>query len=161
MALLAKITSWLSQPPAKLRARKLYIALVQQSRNPFFYRDCVCVPDTLDGRFEIIVLHLFLARQALALGDEVWQQLLEVFFEDMDRSLREMGVGDMGVGRRIRAMAEAAFGRIKAYEDAAGSAQRLQDALRRNVYGSKAQEDVLRRLTDYSRAPLPPEMRSL
>ena len=67
------------------------------------------------------------------------QQLLEQFFSDMDRSLREMGVGDMSIGKKVRAMAEAAFGRLAAYEHA-GDSVALKEALRRNVYGGQAQE---------------------
>jgi cytochrome b pre-mRNA-processing protein 3 len=141
MKLVSKITRGLFDSAPKQRAREQYIALVQRSRNPFFYRDCA-VPDTLDGRFEIIVLHLFLALPQEQ-DDTARRLLLEAFFADMDRSLREMGVGDVGVGKRVHAMAEAAFGRLKAYGEAKGDAQAMREALRRNVYAGQAEDAAL------------------
>lgn len=70
--------------------------------------------------------------------EPVTKQLLEVLFDDMDSALREMGVGDTGVPRRIKAMAEALYGRVEAYEDALESKEAFHQALRRNVYGQKA-----------------------
>ena len=118
----------------------LYGALVAQARAPAFYRE-LAVPDTLDGRFDMIVLHLFLVLRRLKAegpsGQALSQELSEVFVRNMDQSLREMGVGDLGVGRRVKDMARALFGRIEAYETAlaAGDAA-LQAALARNVYGA-------------------------
>lgn len=123
-------------------ARRLYVEIVAQARQPAFYRDCG-VPDTLDGRFEMIALHAFLvlhrlkhepdSKEGAALG----QGLFDILFGDMDASLREIGVGDLGVGRRVRTMAEALYGRIAAYEAGLdGAPEDMAAALGRNLYGT-------------------------
>jgi cytochrome b pre-mRNA-processing protein 3 len=121
-------------------AERLYAAAVAQARMPAFYRN-YGVPDTLDGRFEMIGLHVFLLMRRLKSDGEAGQALAQAlcdrFFDDLDRSLREMGAGDLGVGRRVKAMAKAFYGRIAAYDSAfAGPA--LEDALARNLYGTAA-----------------------
>lgn len=114
----------------------MYVALSRAARNPFFHVQAH-VPDTLDGRFDLLVVHLFLGLDRLRAtpGSEALQQaLLECFFSSLDRSLREMGVADLGVGRRIRTMADACHGRLTRYRtDWADSASRRQ-ALLDNVY---------------------------
>ena len=120
----------------------LYAALVAQARRPEFYRACG-VPDTLDGRFELIALHAFLILRRLKQEHDrtagLAQNLFDTFFLDMDRSLRELGVGDLGVGRRVRAMAEGLYGRIAAYEAGlADGAEELAAALERNLFGTIA-----------------------
>ncbi len=77
------------------------------------------------------------------------EKLLEILFDDMDSALREMGVGDMGVPRRIKAMAEALYGRLDAYEEALESQDAVHEALRRNVYGSSASTQDIDRLQLY------------
>lgn len=124
--------------PEQLRANMLYNVLVAQSRRPGFYL-AGGVPDTIDGRFDMIVLHAFLVmrrlRDAGPEGEALSQALFDEMFADMDRSLREMGVGDMGIGRRVRAMGEAFLGRVKAYEEALGQGgDALEEALSRNLY---------------------------
>jgi len=137
---------------SKREAQELYIALVEQSRKPFFYTICA-VPDTLDGRFEIILLHVFLKLKLLKAqgGQETLSRLLlECLFDDMDRNLREMGVGDMGVGKRVKTMSKAAFGRLEAYTSAYGSDDMLQEALKRNVYrGEEVSATALTKLMGY------------
>src|SRR3546814_10206076 len=95
--------------------------IVWQERRPGLYRD-LGVPDNLDGRFEAIVLHLVLVLRRLKRdfpeGLELAGELQEAFFEDMDRSLREMGAGDLGVGKRVKRMAEGFMGRLAGYEGA-------------------------------------------
>ena len=122
-------------------ARRLYGEVVRQARSPSFYAGGG-VPDTVDGRFEMVVLHAWLVIGRLtAGGDEakrIAQYLFDAMIADMDRSLREMGVGDLGVGRKVKAMAEAYYGRSRAYDSAlaaAGDAD-LSGALRRNVFGT-------------------------
>jgi cytochrome b pre-mRNA-processing protein 3 len=121
-------------------AAALYRTIVEQARQPIFYT-AYGVPDTLDGRFEVIALHMFLVLHRLKTDDpaarELSQVLFDTMFGDMDRSLREMGVTDLGVGRRVRAMAEGLYGRMAAYE--AGLAAEdsvMAPALRRNLYGT-------------------------
>lgn len=121
-------------------ATVLYGEMVAQSRRTEFYRDCG-VPDTVDGRFEMIVLHGFLTLRRLQAGGEgasgLAQELADVIFDDMDSSLREMGAGDLGVGRRVKAMAQSFYGRIAAYERGlGGSAEALEEALTRNLYAT-------------------------
>jgi len=115
----------------------IYSAIVTAARQPHFYAEWG-VPDTIDGRFDMIVLHLFLVLDRLRTGrdyEDVSQDLTDYFYKDMDRSLREMGVGDLSVGKKVRKMAEACYGRLMAY----GKAMALEDnelelALVRNVY---------------------------
>lgn len=125
-------------------ARALYAALVAQARRPEFYQACG-VPDTIDGRFELIALHAFLILRRLKQDHDrtagLSQNLFDALFLDMDRSLRELGVGDLGVGRRVRAMAEGLYGRIAAYEAGlADDAEQLTAALERNLFGTVAPE---------------------
>lgn len=119
-----------------------YQSLVDAARRPYFFAQ-LQVPDSVDGRFDMIVLHVFLVVRRLREigGGETKKQeqaLMEMMIADMDRSLREMGATDTGVGRRVRVMIEAFYGRQKAYElalqDADASA--LAQCLRRNVYGT-------------------------
>lgn len=127
-------------PRRNAAADTLYAALVEQARHPAFYAK-LGVPDTVDGRFEMIALHMFLALHRLkgeASADRFAQDLFDAMFADMDRSLREMGVGDLSVGRHIKNMATGFYGRIAAYEsglaDSTGAA--LSEAIRRNIYGT-------------------------
>jgi cytochrome b pre-mRNA-processing protein 3 len=121
-------------------AGELYAALVEQARQPAFFT-ALGVPDSVDGRFEMIALHAFLVLHRLKAepGQEAFgQALFDAMFADMDRSLREMGVSDLSVGRHVKTMAKGFYGRAAAYEaglaDPSGAA--LADALRRNVYGT-------------------------
>jgi cytochrome b pre-mRNA-processing protein 3 len=149
---------WLRPDPARQTAEQLYAALVAQARRPEFYAQ-LGVPDTLDGRFELLALHTFLALRRLkskADAADIRQALVEVFVDDMDASLREMGAGDLGIGRRVKAMAQALYGRIAAYESGlAGSEQALIGALRRNLFGTAGEPGpdpaVVRKLAGYVR----------
>jgi len=150
---IAKVRSFFTDAPRR-EAQEVYIALVSQSRKPFFYTDCG-VPDSLDGRFEILVLHVFLTLRSLKeRGSQkaLSRRLLECLFDDMDRSLREMGVGDMGVGKRVKTMSKAAYGRLEAYTAAYNDEAALREALIRNVYrGEAPQEQCVAPLLGYIR----------
>ncbi len=142
----AQFARWLKPSPAIDQANKLYITLVQQARQPVFY-DELGIPDSLDGRFEMILIHLFLLTKRLQeLGteeaDALAQHVTETFFNDMDRSLREIGVGDMSVGKKVKAMANAYNGRLTVYADAMGEPSALAEALRRNAYGTARPDDA-------------------
>ena len=104
-----------------LRIRKVYDHLVMQARLPIFYQS-YHVADTLSGRFDMIVLHTFLFFHRLkgedSVAKEFGQEVFDTFFEDMDRSLRELGVGYQAVPKRIKKMGEAFYGRISAYDAA-------------------------------------------
>ena len=130
--------------PRNAYAWPLYEAIVAQARQPGLYRD-LGVPDSLDGRFEAVVLHLVLVLRRLKRdfpeGVDLAETLQEAFFDDMDRSLREMGAGDLGVGKRVKRMAEGFMGRLGSYEAALDSLPvdgeaGLREALRRNVFGT-------------------------
>ncbi len=128
----------------------LYNKLVEQARSEYLYQSCG-VPDTIDGRFDLIVLHLFMVIHSLQkFGDkdsiDLQQKLFDTLFWDMDRNLREMGAGDLGVPRRIKAMMLAFNGRCHAYAEAlqARDQAALILALRKNVYrGDMAVEQGL------------------
>ena len=99
------------------------------------------VPDSLDGRFELVALHVFLVLHRLKRDrsdtQDLGQALFDALFLDMDQVLREMGAGDLGVGRRVKTMAKGFYGRISAYEEGlAASGDSLDQALRRNLYGT-------------------------
>ena len=118
-------------------AAALYGRLVAQARLPGFYTVCV-VPDSVQGRFEMIALHAFLVMRRLKTGGAAGalaQDLFDLMFADMDRNLRELGTGDLAVGKRIKKLAKSFYGRVAAYEDGlTGPAGRLEEALARNVY---------------------------
>lgn len=124
--------------PQKPDVQDLYIVIVAQARRPQFYEH-LGVPDTANGRFELIVLHAYFVMRRLKEighpGTAISQALFDHMFADMDRNLREMGVGDLGVGRKIKAMATAYYGRLKAYDEGlAQGPEILQSALQRNLF---------------------------
>lgn len=129
-------------------AAALYRTAVEQARQPSFYAD-LGVPDTLDGRFELIALHVYLILRRLRAdhpdGERLAQDLFDTMFSDMDGSLRELGAGDLGVGPRVKKMATNFYGRIAAYDAGLdGEAGTLEDALRRNLYGTLSAPDPAR-----------------
>jgi cytochrome b pre-mRNA-processing protein 3 len=148
----------LGRPPAERAAERLYASAVEQARAPAFYLHCG-VPDTVDGRFEMIALHVFLVlrrlRQGGAGASSTAQALFDAMFVDMDRNLREMGVGDLGVGRRVKAMAKAFYGRVAAYDrglDQEAGAGALDEALLRNLWrGVAPAPEALAALAGYMR----------
>jgi len=126
--------------PVREAAERAYSRVVEHARQPGFFTDCG-VPDTVDGRFELICLHAFLylhrlkreQKRAAPLG----QRFFDTMFADFDRSLREMGTGDLSVGREVKRMAQAFYGRIAAYEEGlAGDDSVLLAALARNLFGT-------------------------
>jgi len=123
--------------PYDAPARALYDTIVDQARRPEFYLHAG-VPDTLDGRFDLLALHVFLVLHRLrADGDRtaaLAQALFDRMFVDMDRNLRELGVGDMSVGRKVKTMAKALYGRIAAYEPGLTDPAAMAEALGRNLY---------------------------
>lgn len=126
--------------PVQQAAALAYRRVVEQARRPGFFIDGG-VPDTVDGRFELICLHAFLYLHRLKREQPraapLGQRFFDAMFADFDRSLREMGIGDLSVGREIRRMAEAFYGRIAAYEDGLASGDLvLQPALARNLFGT-------------------------
>ncbi|PWC38375.1 ubiquinol-cytochrome C chaperone family protein [Azospirillum sp. TSO22-1] len=126
-------------------AADLYARIVAQARRPEFY-GVLGVPDTLDGRFDMVALHLFLVMHRLkgqgAAADARSRRLFEVVTNDFERTLREMGVGDQGIARRVTAMVGGARGRLTAYDAAiAQDDPALEVALDNNVYGTVPEPD--------------------
>lgn len=126
-------------------AAPLHAALVAQARMPEFYSR-LGVADTIDGRFDMLCLHGFLVLNRLKAdgeeAEELGQALVDALFLDLDRGLREMGVGDVSVGKRMKKMAQAFYGRASAYETALGADDpaALEDAIVRNVFAGAAPE---------------------
>lgn len=154
-------------PLAARRARRaaahgLYVALVEQARRPVFYA-AWGVPDSRDGRLELVMLHAILVMRRLraegAPGKALAQELFDVMFADLDRHLREWGVGDLSVGKQVKKLAESFYGRVGALDPllAGHDPAALDDVLRRNVYGEVAAPDPggVRRLGGYLRAQVP------
>jgi len=142
----------------------LYGAIVAQARAPGFYLE-YGVPDTPEGRFDMIVLHLALVCRRLgrAPGAEgprqgpaqsLSQAVFDRFCRDMDHNLREMGVGDLGVPKKMRKLGEAFYGRLNAYDRALAVAgnEELAAAVGRNVLGEGASAAATRRLAAYVRS---------
>src|SRR5262249_7634058 len=117
------------------------------------YRD-YAVGDTVNGRFDLLLLHLALVLHRIGDAPEsrsLGQALFDCFCNDMDHNLREMGVGDLGVPREMRRVGEAFDGRSEAYSEAlAGTDEELAKALARNVYGGQADAPA-KRLAAYVR----------
>ncbi len=128
----------------------------RQARAPVFYARHG-VPDTLDGRFEMIALHVFLVLHRVKgapEGQRFGQVLYDVMFADMDRALREMGTGDLSVGKQVKRMASGLAGRITTYQAGLEGTADLAEALRRNLYGTVAEPAAadLAAVADYVRA---------
>ncbi len=126
----------------------LYGQAVAAARDPWFYTE-LAVADTLDGRFDLICLHVALLIRRLAGTPDLAQAVFDAMFTDMDASLRENGVGDLGVPRRVKAMWEGYNGRAQAYGQALDrqDAAALSAALLRNLWrgrgDARAQADIL------------------
>lgn len=140
--------------PALAAGRALYARAVEQARQPALYTDLGC-PDTNEGRFEVYTLHVMLLLDRLrgqgAQATEVNQGLFDTYVKALDHALREMGVGDLGVGRKMRKLGEAFYGRGKSY-DAAFKAlpdrTELDALLARTVYAD-VEAAALPKLADY------------
>ncbi len=121
------------------RAVALYAAVVAAARSPWFYSHGA-VPDTVDGRFDMVALIIAVVLVRLEQTGEptmdVRQRLREIFVDDMDQSVREMGVGDLSVGRHVKKMMGALDGRLMAYRPSLlmGDQPALMAALERNLY---------------------------
>ncbi|MCK1384750.1 ubiquinol-cytochrome C chaperone family protein [Bradyrhizobium sp. 21] len=147
----------------------IYGMIVTQAREPIFYRD-LGVPDTVNGRFDLLLLHLWLLLRRLRTvqgatdqgateqgpinqgATELSQALFDRFCEDMDDNLREMGIGDQTVPKRMRAFGEAFYGRVQAYDQAMESGgEALASAICKNILNG-AGMDQAQRLAAYARA---------
>lgn len=133
----------------------LYGVIVAQARSPAFYAD-YGVPDTVQGRFDLIVLHMVLLLRRLGRDSEdarrFGQRLFDEFCRDLDGNLREMGIGDLAVPKHMRRFAEAYYGRQAAYLAAfeAADARVFENALARNILALSERDDRAVRLAHYA-----------
>ncbi|TCL70304.1 ubiquinol-cytochrome C chaperone family protein [Rhizobium sp. BK251] len=132
-----------------------YSALTATARMPVFYTD-LNVPDTVMGRFEMlsIVMILFFrrTRTSQVSGQEIAQEIVDAFFQDIDHSIRELGIGDTSVPKRMKKLAGMFYGRLESYSAAmdGADAEGLASALRRNIYPEQqANAPDMRRLADW------------
>jgi cytochrome b pre-mRNA-processing protein 3 len=138
-------------------AAALYGAIVAQARLPSLYSE-LAVPDSVSGRFEMLILHLVLLARRLKTAAEparkAGQDVFDLFCAEMDNSLRELGVSDLRVPRKMREVGEAYFGRSAAYEARLGAADidGLAAAFERIVFEGKAPEDMPQALARYALA---------
>jgi cytochrome b pre-mRNA-processing protein 3 len=125
-------------------AAAVYARTAEQARAPELFEACG-IPDTLDGRFDSLALHAALVIDRLRRepdGEALAQAFFDTMFRHLDLTLREIGVQDLGVGRRIKTMAEGLHGRALAYRQAlAGGPTPLAEVLRRNAYGGRPPAD--------------------
>ena len=126
--------------PSQDVGRALYASVVEQSRLPSLY-ERLGAPDTVEGRFEIYTLHVVLLLDRLSQpGEEAKaasQALFDTYVKALDHALREMGVGDLSVGKKMRKLGEAFYGRVKNYDEAFAALPdtgALEDLLKRTVY---------------------------
>ena len=119
-------------------ARRLYEGASQRSRDGVFYRE-FAVSDTFDGRFDLLTFHVWLLLEAIDAGKdrELAQAFVDALFIQFDEGLRDQGTSDMGMGRRMKKIADAFYGRLEAYRGAKGEAA-LAEAIARNLYRSEA-----------------------
>ena len=152
--------SGLGKSGQKPKAAALYASTVSRAREPVFFTEGG-VADSVDGRFDLVVLHAFLVLEALEHGGTEARALAgdftDVVFAGFEDALREMGVGDFGLSRRIKAMANAFYGRLEAYRAAASEAE-MAEALLRNLYRGAAhargEACAMARYVDTARAHL-------
>ena len=128
-----------SSPETRL-ARSLYESITTAARRPVFFRH-LAVEDTIDGRFDVLALHVWLAYGRLngAGMFTLARRLTDTIFTGFDEALRDLGNGDMGMGPRMKKLGVAFNGRMQAYE-AAKTQDELADAILRNVY--RGREDM-------------------
>jgi cytochrome b pre-mRNA-processing protein 3 len=147
----------LRSPGRKERAlpatHRLYEAIVARARTPLFHEK-FGVADTIDGRFDLLVVHLSLVverlKQAGPGGADLAGVLITLAFAGFDDALRQLGVSDFGMSRRIKAMANAFYGRLEAYAAAGDDEPELALALLRNLYrGDNRRENEARQLARY------------
>lgn len=141
VAAIPMLISFPQHKPVRDAAATAYARIVEQARQPAFFA-VYGVPDTLDGRFELICLHAFCylhrMRAERPRAAALSQALFDTMFADLDRSMRELGVGDLSVGKHVKRMARSFYGRIRAYQQGVESGDAaLGAALTRNLYGTR------------------------
>lgn len=139
--------AWLNAPQTEEEALPAYQAIVAQARKPVFYEGLgvpgLGVPDTPQGRFEMVMLHAALVISRLKDDKTYTQAMFDLMFGDFDMNLRELGVGDLGIGKRVRSWAEAFKGRALAYEAGLNGEAPLATALVRNINASEEAAQII------------------
>ncbi|MBX9709550.1 MAG: ubiquinol-cytochrome C chaperone family protein [Xanthobacteraceae bacterium] len=139
----------LTQPQGALKGtiEAIYGMIVAQAREPAFYAS-LNVPDTVNGRFDMLLLHLWMVLHQLRTcddGEALAQALFDHFCADMDDNLREMGVGDLTVPKRMQAFGEAFYGRTAAYDSALSAGEtELAAAIGRNILNGEHADGAAR-----------------
>ena len=151
------IFRWFDPASREASIASLYGAIVAQARSPAFYQS-YGVPDTVTGRLEMIMLHAVLVLRRLQTengggGRELGQGLFDRFCRDMDDNMREMGVGDLAVPRKMRRIGEAFYGRQATYGAALAATddEAMIAALARNVFPAGSKQHGAARLAAYTR----------
>ncbi len=150
---LKPVFAWASH---KHGARRLYGAIVDHARSPGFYEQ-LGVPDTVTGRYAMVALHVFVVMDRLGRADgqgKASQALVDVMVDDLDRNLREMGVGDLSVGKRVKALMGHFYAMAAACRDGLDRGDAvLGTVLSDFLYGGEAPpQSVLTAMTAYLRA---------
>ena len=132
----------------------LFSKVIEQSRLPVFYTDYL-VEDSIDGRFDLMALHMSILINKLdqsAQSADLKRMLQEAMFDNLDLTMREIGVGDLGVGKKVKIMAEAFYGRMNIYQENLNRSDQdnMQKAILRNLYRQRnIPPAVLEKLADY------------
>jgi cytochrome b pre-mRNA-processing protein 3 len=136
----------------KQATRRLYDSLVSRAREPVFFAD-FGVADSLDGRFDMLAFHAWLVLKELKGGElnggRLAQSLTDTIFTGFDEAMREQGVGDIGIGHKLKDMAKAYYGRMAAY-DGAKNQDELAAALARNLWRGADPDWRARKLAAYA-----------
>lgn len=139
---------WLKPRPAKVAGGKLYASAVAQARSPAFYRD-FGVRDSMEGRFELFSLHvIFLIERLKGQGEpaaDTSQAVFDSYVKGLDDAFREIGVSDTAVGKKMKKLAGAFYGRLKAYDDAVASlpdSTATGEFLARTAFEERGEGDV-------------------
>ena len=123
----------------------IYTKIAEQSRKAYFY-DELKIPNSFEGRLEILTFNLSLILWSFKKNDKMSilsQELCDIFFQDLDNSLRELGVSDLSVGKKIKILAENFFGRLVSYTDAfeecisSARITRVEEVLQKNIKNLK------------------------
>lgn len=121
-------------------ARRLCAELIAQARAPGFFTS-LGVPDTLDGRFDLVALHAWLVLDSIRNQPMLSRAIIDEVFLQFDEALRHLGTGDAGMNRRMKTLAGMFYGRLAAYR-AATTLDDLAKAIRRNVFRGAEERDI-------------------
>ncbi|MDB5365463.1 MAG: ubiquinol-cytochrome c chaperone [Rhodospirillales bacterium] len=154
---------WLkTRDPRRRQGAEMYKRMVELARAPRFYAE-LGVPDTVEGRFEMISLHVaLLLRRLHGVDGALAEAVIKTMWADLDVAIRELGIGDLSVGKKMKLLAQNFYGRAAAYDQALKSedSAELQAALLRNVYdGEPPAPGAVAALAEYVRdAAVGPEL---